>query len=137
MGVLSVLQASVGFLIVAAASLIDFTSAEDHDVPAPSHEGKALAADWLVEAVVSGLPDAVIALDRRGIVVGSNAAARQVALLNAQSAAWERTPPDQPVAIAGTTAGSSSSTTRPASCRSAPMSISAFRPSFPSRRRSP
>jgi two-component system phosphate regulon sensor histidine kinase PhoR len=79
MGVLSVLQASVGFLIVAAASLIDFTSAEDHDVPAPSHEGKALAADWLVEAVVSGLPDAVIALDRRGIVVGSNAAARQVA----------------------------------------------------------
>jgi two-component system phosphate regulon sensor histidine kinase PhoR len=79
MGVLSLLQASVGFLILAAASLIDFTSAEDRDVPARSLEGKALAADWLVEAVVSGLPDAVIALDRRGLVVGSNAAARLVA----------------------------------------------------------
>ena len=79
MSVLSVLQASVGFLIVAAASLIDFTTAEDHDAPAPSHEGKPLAADWLVEAVVSGLPDAVVALDRRGVVVASNAAARAIA----------------------------------------------------------
>jgi two-component system phosphate regulon sensor histidine kinase PhoR len=79
MGVLSLLQASVGFLILAAASLIDFISAEDRGAAAPSLEGKALAADWLIEAVVSGLPDAVIALDRRGFVVGSNAAARLVA----------------------------------------------------------
>jgi len=79
-GVLSTLQASVAFLIVAAASLIDFTTSEPPvAVPAPSHEGKPLAADWLVEAVVSGLPDAVIALDRRGFVVASNAAARVVA----------------------------------------------------------
>src|SRR5712675_1634323 len=79
MGILSVVQASVGFLIVAAASLIDFTTVEDPVPAAPSHEGKPLAADWLVEAVVSGLPDAVIALDRRGIVVGSNASARAIA----------------------------------------------------------
>jgi two-component system phosphate regulon sensor histidine kinase PhoR len=79
MGVASMLQATVGFLIVAAASLIDFTTAEDHAVELPSHEGKPLAADWLVEAVVSGLPDAVIALDRRGVVVASNAAARAIA----------------------------------------------------------
>jgi len=78
-GVASLLQATVGFLIVAAASLIDFTTAEDHPVELPSHEGKPLATDWLVEAVVSGLPDAVIALDRRGVVVASNAAAREVA----------------------------------------------------------
>jgi two-component system phosphate regulon sensor histidine kinase PhoR len=78
-GVASALQATVGFLIVAAASLIDFTTAEDHAVELPSHEGKPLATDWLVEAVVSGLPDAVIALDRRGAVVASNAAARVVA----------------------------------------------------------
>ena len=78
-GVASLLQATVGFLIVAAASLIDFTTAEDHAVELPSHEGKPLATDWLVEAVVSGLPDAVIALDRRGVVVASNAAARVVA----------------------------------------------------------
>ena len=79
MGILSAVQASIGFVIVAAASLIDFTTAEDHVAAAPSHEGKPLAADWLVEAVVSGLPDAVIALDRRGIVVASNAAARVIA----------------------------------------------------------
>jgi two-component system phosphate regulon sensor histidine kinase PhoR len=79
MEILSWVQASIGFLIVAAASLIDFTTAEDHVVAVPSHEGKPLAADWLVEAVVSGLPDAVIALDRRGIVVGSNASARAIA----------------------------------------------------------
>src|SRR5690349_3033822 len=79
MGVLSVLQASAGFLIVAAASLIDFTTAEDHVAPAPSREGTPLAADWLVEAVVSGLPDAVIALDRRCVVIASNAAARTLA----------------------------------------------------------
>ena len=78
-GVLSAIQAAVGFLIVAAASLIDFTGADNHPVRIPSHESKALAADWLVEAVVSGLPDAVIALDRRGVVVASNAAARTVA----------------------------------------------------------
>jgi ATP-dependent helicase/nuclease subunit B len=34
-----------------------------------------------------------------------NPAARQVALLNAQAAAWEKRAPDQPVVIAGTTAG--------------------------------
>jgi len=79
LGILSVVQASIGFLIVAAASLIDFTTAEDHVAAAPSHEGKPLSADWLVEAVVSGLPDAVIALDRRGIVVASNASARAIA----------------------------------------------------------
>ena len=78
-GVASALQATVGFLIVAAASLIDFTTAEDHPVELPSHEGKPLAADWLVEAVVSGLPDPAIVLDRSGIVVASNAAARAVA----------------------------------------------------------
>src|SRR5262249_59092539 len=42
-------------------------------------EGKPLAADWLIEAVVSGLPDVVIALDRRGVVVASNAAAQAIA----------------------------------------------------------
>jgi two-component system phosphate regulon sensor histidine kinase PhoR len=76
---LSLLQGSIGFIIVAAAALIDFTTAEEPAEPAQSHEGKPLAADWLVEAVVSGLPDAVIALDQRGIVVASNAAAREVA----------------------------------------------------------
>ena len=34
-----------------------------------------------------------------------NPVARQVALLNAQAAAWETNPPDHPVLVAGTTAG--------------------------------
>jgi len=79
MGVLTYPQAVIGFIIVAAAALLDFTGADAVDTPAPSHEGKALAADWLVEAVVSGLPDAAIVLDRNGIVVASNAAARAIA----------------------------------------------------------
>jgi two-component system phosphate regulon sensor histidine kinase PhoR len=77
--VLSLLQAAIGFVIVAAASLIDLAGGENLDAAVRSHENKPLAADWLVEAVVSGLPDAVIALDRRGIVVASNASARIVA----------------------------------------------------------
>ena len=76
---LSSVQALVGFLIVAAASLIDFTGTDDNPVAVRLHDQNPIAADWLVEAVVSGLPDAVIALDRRGVVVASNAAARVLA----------------------------------------------------------
>jgi two-component system phosphate regulon sensor histidine kinase PhoR len=78
-GGLTPLQAAVGFLIVAGASLIDFGGGEVTGAPALVLESKPLAADWLVEAVVSGVPDAVIALDRRGIVVASNIAARALA----------------------------------------------------------
>jgi two-component system phosphate regulon sensor histidine kinase PhoR len=78
-GGLTPLQAAIGFLIVTGASLIDLGGGEETSAPVLSLEGKPLAADWLVEAVVSGLPDAVIALDRRGIVVASNAAARTLA----------------------------------------------------------
>src|SRR5579885_2308112 len=55
----------LGLEVVGAASLIDFTGADNQPVAIPSHESKPIATDWLVEAVVSGLPDAVIALDRR------------------------------------------------------------------------
>src|ERR1019366_4352126 len=41
-------------------------------------------------------------LEENGVM---NPAARQVALLNAQARAWEECAPDQPVVIAGTTAG--------------------------------
>jgi two-component system phosphate regulon sensor histidine kinase PhoR len=78
-GGLTPLQAAIGFLIVTGASLIDLGGGEETSAPVLSLEGKPLAADWLVEAVVSGLPDAVIALDRRGIVVASNVAARTLA----------------------------------------------------------
>jgi two-component system, OmpR family, phosphate regulon sensor histidine kinase PhoR len=79
MSVLTPLQAAIGFMIVAGAALIDFGGAEEQAPPAVTLEGRPLAADWLVEAVLSGLPDPVIALDQRGNVVGSNASARQIA----------------------------------------------------------
>jgi two-component system, OmpR family, phosphate regulon sensor histidine kinase PhoR len=79
MGVLTTLQASIGFLIVAAAAMIDFGGAEEQAPPAVTLESAPLAADWPVETVLSGLPDPVIALDPRGNVVGSNAAARRIA----------------------------------------------------------
>jgi two-component system phosphate regulon sensor histidine kinase PhoR len=78
-GVLSIPQALIAFVIVAAAALTDFTTLGEEVTVPTSHGGTALAADWLIEAVVSGLPDAVIALDPNGIVVASNEAARGVA----------------------------------------------------------
>jgi two-component system phosphate regulon sensor histidine kinase PhoR len=44
-----------------------------------SNQDKLQSSDWLVETVISGLPDAVIALDRDGRVVAWNAAAHKVA----------------------------------------------------------
>ncbi|HEY1544255.1 MAG TPA: ATP-binding protein [Xanthobacteraceae bacterium] len=79
MGVLTTLQAAIGFLIVAGASLIDFDAAQEQAPPGVTLESAPLAADWLVEAVLSGLHDPVIALDSRSNVVGSNAAARAIA----------------------------------------------------------
>ncbi len=79
MGVLTTLQAAIGFVIVAGAALIDFGGAGAQAPLGVTLEGTPLATDWLVEAVLSGLPDPVIALDRRSNVVGSNAAARQIA----------------------------------------------------------
>jgi len=78
-GVLSILQAALGFVLVAAAALIEASAAEQPGALALSPEGKPLASDWLVDAVVSGLPDAVIALDIRGVVIASNVSAREVA----------------------------------------------------------
>ena len=79
MGALSALQAAIAFVIIGVVALIDAHAGEAPGVPALSPEGKPLPPDWLVEAVVSGLPDAVIALDRRGMVIASNASAREVA----------------------------------------------------------
>jgi len=40
---------------------------------------KSQLSDWLVEAIISGLPDAVVALDRDGRIVAWNAAAQKIA----------------------------------------------------------
>jgi len=79
MGALSPLQAAIAFVIIGVVALIDPDAGEGPGAPALSPEGKPLPADWLVEAVVSGLPDAVIALDRRGVVLALSASAREKA----------------------------------------------------------
>ncbi|HEY4922200.1 MAG TPA: ATP-binding protein [Xanthobacteraceae bacterium] len=79
MGALSALQAAIAFVIIGVVALIDAHAGEAPGVPALSPEGKPLPPDWLVEAVVSGLPDAVIALDRRGVVLALSASAREKA----------------------------------------------------------
>ena len=70
----------------------------------PTPPTRAYAAHWartleFLHIVTSAWP---AWLAENGVM---NPAARQVALLNAQAAAWEDEPPDHPVLIAGTTAG--------------------------------
>ncbi|HLH88978.1 MAG TPA: ATP-binding protein [Xanthobacteraceae bacterium] len=79
MSVLTPVQSLIGFVIMAAAALIDFDRAEDQAPPPVTLQSVPFAADWLIETAISGLPDPVIALDYRGNVVGSNAPARQIA----------------------------------------------------------
>jgi len=79
MGALTPLQAAVAFAIIGLAALIDPNVGEEPGATALSPEGKPLPADWLVEAIVSGLSDAVIALDRRGVVLALSASAHEKA----------------------------------------------------------
>ena len=73
---LSLLQASIGYLVVAAVAL-----AGEEIVPARgemasvrewTHAGNT---DQLIESVIAGLPDPVLVLDREGIVMALNARA--------------------------------------------------------------
>jgi two-component system, OmpR family, phosphate regulon sensor histidine kinase PhoR len=79
-GLLSPLPALVGLVLVAASALIGAAGA----LAAREAGGRAepLARDTddrLIEAVLSGLPDPVVALDRHGAVVGLNARATAIA----------------------------------------------------------
>jgi two-component system phosphate regulon sensor histidine kinase PhoR len=80
LGAVATAPALAGFVLIAAAALAAAAGAEAS--PAASARREAPAArigDPLIEAVLAGLPDPVVALDHRGDVVALNARARTVA----------------------------------------------------------
>jgi ATP-dependent helicase/nuclease subunit B len=88
------------------AALMDEADRAELDLAArlPDAADPAYAAHWartleFLRIVTHAWPDW---LKENGVM---NPAARQVALLNAQATAWQACPPEQPVVIAGTTAG--------------------------------
>src|SRR5262252_8177835 len=79
-GELAALPALAGFALVTVAALIGAASAEALPSALPRREPPAARiGDPLIEAVLAGLPDPVVALDSRGDVVALNARAAAVA----------------------------------------------------------
>jgi two-component system, OmpR family, phosphate regulon sensor histidine kinase PhoR len=95
-GALTIMPALVGFLVIAIAALAASAGRETRAVlfplpnpPSQAEEGEerarageaseAVGAEPLIDAVLAGLPDPVVALDARGDVVAFNAQASAVA----------------------------------------------------------
>jgi two-component system phosphate regulon sensor histidine kinase PhoR len=78
-GTLGVPQAVAGFAILSAAAWLGSARADQGRQAAPAITPAALAANDALHAVVAGLPDPVIALDRDGRVVALNERARALA----------------------------------------------------------
>ena len=78
MGALAAWPALAGFVLIALAALVGAGSGQT--IPAALRRDEPSAArDPLIEAVLTGLPDAVVALDRQGDVVALNAQASAIA----------------------------------------------------------
>src|SRR5260370_29018619 len=79
-GTLATQPALASFAIIAVAVLIRAASRESARQTPPRHDSPALRVrDPLVQAVLAGLPDPVVALDRHGDVVALNARASAMA----------------------------------------------------------
>jgi two-component system, OmpR family, phosphate regulon sensor histidine kinase PhoR len=80
LGAIAAGAALAGFVLIAGATLIAAASGEAAPAAVPRSEPPAARiGDPLIEAVLAGLPDPVVALDRRGDVVALNARAAAVA----------------------------------------------------------
>src|SRR6266436_6442952 len=80
LGAIAAAPALAGFALIAAAVLIATANAETTPAFLPRAEPRAPhIGDPLIEAVLAGLPDPVVALDHRGDVVALNARAAAVA----------------------------------------------------------
>jgi len=80
LGELSPLQALVGFGLISAAALIEASGESRDDLAARSREdARGLPGDLIIQAVISGLPDPAIVLERDGIVRAFNAKALEIA----------------------------------------------------------
>src|SRR5262249_61527673 len=79
LGAIAAGPALAGFALIAAAVLIATANAETAPAFLPRPEPRApRIGDPLIEAVLAGLPDPVVALDHRGDVVALNARAAAV-----------------------------------------------------------
>src|SRR5438046_529126 len=80
LGAIAAAPALAGFALIAAAVLIATARAETTPALLPRDEPRApRIGDPLIEAVLAGLPDPVVALDHRGDVVALNVRAAAVA----------------------------------------------------------
>ena len=78
MGAVAAWPALAGFVLIALAALVGAGSGQT--IPAALRRDEPSAPrDPLIEAVLTGLPDAVVALDRQGDVVALNAQASAIA----------------------------------------------------------
>lgn len=78
-GLLAPVPALAGFALIVASALIGVTSAmASRQAPLRDQPLAPRTGDALVEAVLSGLPDPVVALDARGMVVALNARASAI-----------------------------------------------------------
>src|ERR1700758_2340443 len=79
-GALALMPALVGFLVIAGVVLIRAASEEATRQAVPRDDAPALRlGDPTIEAVLAGLPDPVVALNRQGEVVALNARAGAIA----------------------------------------------------------
>jgi two-component system, OmpR family, phosphate regulon sensor histidine kinase PhoR len=79
-GALAAIPALAGFTIIAVAVLLRAASAETGSRSLPRDDAPRLrVGDPVVEAVLAGMPDPVVALDRNGDVVALNARASAIA----------------------------------------------------------
>jgi two-component system, OmpR family, phosphate regulon sensor histidine kinase PhoR len=80
LGELSPLQALVGFGVISAAALIEASAQTPDDFASRSREDtRAHPNDLVIDAVISGMPDPVIVLERDGIVRAFNVKALEIA----------------------------------------------------------
>jgi two-component system, OmpR family, phosphate regulon sensor histidine kinase PhoR len=78
-GVLRPWPALAAFILLAAGILVDIEDLTSRRPSIPVQEiAKPLVADWLIESVISGLPDPTIVLERDGQVLASNDPARAI-----------------------------------------------------------
>ena len=79
LGALTVTYALVGFAVIAAVALLVADRGGRDDAALAVDAAPARADEQFLDAVMAGLPDAAIVLDREGRLIASNAAARALA----------------------------------------------------------
>src|SRR5262245_12724640 len=80
-GLLPLMHGAIGFVVIATAALISSGAVRrdtEGDMRAAGRD-EAQSSRAMIDALISALPDPVIALDREGLVIAFNARARAMA----------------------------------------------------------